>query len=118
MKHKKIDQVPTGDQMLKMLEALANPHRMRIIASLTHERSYVSELARMLQMSRPLLYMHLQRLESAGLITSSLELSSDGKAMKYVEVSPFFLQLSPELITEAVETLTTKAPNNSGKKRK
>ena len=32
--------------------------------------------------SRPLLYMHLDRLEKAGLVTGQLELSDDGKAMK------------------------------------
>jgi len=38
--------------------------------------------ARRLGTSRPLLYMHLDRLEKAGLVTGQLELSDDGKAMK------------------------------------
>ena len=37
--------------------------------------------ARRLGTSR-LLYMHLDRLEKAGLVTGQLELSDDGKAMK------------------------------------
>ena len=37
---------------------------------------------RRLGTSRPLLYMHLDRLEKAGLVTGQLELSDDGKAMK------------------------------------
>jgi predicted transcriptional regulator len=59
---------------------------------------HVSELARRLGMSRPLLYMHLDRLEKAGMITGQLELSEDGKAMKYFELAPFDLRVNPETI--------------------
>ena len=69
----------TGDQLLAMLSALANPHRLRIVAALTRDgRNYVSQLAREVGISRPLLHLHLQKLEEAGLVTSKLELSSDG----------------------------------------
>lgn len=122
MKHiNKHPDPPSGDYLLKVLEALANPHRLRIVATLTKERNYISELARVLKMSRPLLYMHLQRLEKAELITSSLELSKDGKAMKYVAITPFMLQLNPEIIKEAAKTLTiktTKSAGSDGKKNK
>ena len=71
-----------GDQLLAMIAALANPHRLRIIAALaTGGRNYVSQLARELGRSRPLLHLHLQKLESAALVTSHLELSQDGKAL-------------------------------------
>ncbi len=92
--------------MLRMLAALANPHRLRVIAALAGGRNYVSQLARQLEMSRPLLHMHLQRLESAGLVTSALELSDDGKAMRFFEVTPFALLLTPATIAEAAPTLT------------
>ena len=100
--------VPSGDELVKMLEAMANPHRLRIIALLVDRRIHVSQLAREVMISRPLLYMHLKRLESAGLVTSQLELSEDGKAMNYYEVIPFAFRLSPESIAEAVKTLTIK----------
>lgn len=96
----------TGDELLRVLAALGNPHRLRIVATLVRGRQYVSQLAREVGMSRPLLYMHLQRLEAAGLVTGSLELSKDGKAMKYYEVAPFVVHLTPEVIAEAVRTLT------------
>lgn len=86
-----------------MLTAAANPHRLRIIAELAGGRVHVSELARRLGMSRPLLYMHLDKLEKAGLVTGHLELSEDGKAMKYFELAPFELRLTPEMITKAVQ---------------
>lgn len=91
-----------------MLEAMANPHRLKIIALLTGRRIHVSQLAREVMISRPLLYMHLKRLETAGLVTSKMELSEDGKAMNYYEVTPFVLHLSPERIAEAAKTLTVK----------
>src|SRR5215211_6470861 len=101
----------SGDDLLRMLAALANPHRLQIVGALTGERNYVSQLARELGISRPLLHMHLQRLEAAGLVTGVLELSEDGKAMKYFEVTPFALSLTPERIAEAIKTLTFDQPD-------
>src|SRR5215218_4803065 len=103
----------TGDELLAALSALANPHRLRIVASLTQGRNYVSQLARDLGIGRPLLHMHLQRLETAGLVTSRLELSDDGKAMRYFEVAPFLLDVSPGGIAGAVETLLNESPGDS-----
>lgn len=97
---------PSGDALLAILSALANPHRLRVVAALARHREYVSQLAREIGMSRPLLHMHLQRLEAAGLVRGVLELSDDGKAMKYFEVTPFALELSPARIAEAVATLS------------
>jgi DNA-binding transcriptional ArsR family regulator len=98
-----------GDQLLAMLAALANPHRLRIIASLASGgRNYVSQLARELGISRPLLHLHLQKLEDAGLVASQLELSSDGKALNYFEVTSFDFELTPAAIAEAAKTLTAK----------
>lgn len=85
-----------------MLTAVASPHRLRVIAELGSGRVHVSELARRLGLSRPLLYMHLDRLEKAGLVTGRLELSEDGKAMKYFELAPFELRLTAETIIEAL----------------
>lgn len=98
----------TGDQLLAALAALSNPHRLRVVAVLAAGgRNYVSQLARELNISRPLLHLHLQKLEDAGLVTSQLELSADGKALNYFEASPFAIELTPAAIAEAVNTLTT-----------
>jgi DNA-binding transcriptional ArsR family regulator len=90
------------EELLTTLTAVANPLRLRIIAELAEGRVHVSELARRLGISRPLLYMHLDRLEKAGIVTGHLELSEDGKAMKYFELAPFELRLTAEVITEAL----------------
>jgi len=89
-----------------MLGALANPHRLRIVAALsTNGRNYVSQLARDVGISRPLLHLHLQKLEEAGLVTSKLELSADGKALNYFEVAPFAVELTPAAIAKAAASL-------------
>jgi hypothetical protein len=49
--------------------------------------------------------MHLQRLEAAGLIAGTLELSG-GTAMKFYEVTPFTLTLTPAAIAAAAQSLT------------
>ena len=102
-------QLSAGDELLAMLSALANPHRLRIIAALSSNgRNYVSQLAREIGISRPLLHLHLQKLEGAGLVTSRLELSNDGKALNYFEVSNFGFDLTPAAIAEAANSLTIK----------
>jgi|SRR5580698_9920899 DNA-binding transcriptional ArsR family regulator len=98
-----------GDQLLAVLAALANPHRLRVIAALARGgRNYVSQLAREIGISRPLLHLHLQKLEDAGLVASRLELSSDGKALNYFEVRDFAFALTPAAIAAAAQSLTTK----------
>ena len=96
----------SGDALLLALAALASPQRLRIVAALAEGREYVSRLARRLETSRPLLHMHLRRLEAAGLVTGTLELSEEGKAMKYYEVTEFALELTPAAIAQAAKTLT------------
>ena len=102
---------PTGDDLLEMLAALANPIRLRIVATLAADgRDYVSHLARVIGVSRPLLHMHLQRLEAAGLLVGNLELSEDGKAMKFYDVADFDLRLTAEALAQAAKTLTKSDP--------
>ncbi|QNM96016.1 ArsR/SmtB family transcription factor [Chitinimonas koreensis] len=99
-------QHPAGDQLLAMLAALANPHRLKIIAALkSRGRNYVSQLAREIGISRPLLHLHLQKLEEAGLVVSRLELSQDGKALNFFEVVEFDVELTPAAIAEAAQSL-------------
>ena len=95
----------TGDALLRVLATLANPHRLRVVAALAQERNYVSRLARDLGISRALLQVHLRKLEAAGLVSSVIEVSEDGKAMKFYEVTPFALDLTPKTIIDAVRTL-------------
>lgn len=102
----------TGDELLQVLSTLASPHRMRVLAELVGGRVYVSELARRLGISRALLQVHLRKLEKAGLVTARLELSDDGKALKFYEAAPFALHLTPDSIAAAATTLTDAAADS------
>ncbi|MEU7134347.1 winged helix-turn-helix domain-containing protein [Streptomyces sp. NPDC046261] len=92
----------TSEELLAVLAAVGHAQRLRIIAELAEGRMYVSELARRLGVSRPLLYMHIERLEKAGLVVGNLELSEDGKALKYFELAPFDLRLTVDTILAAL----------------
>jgi DNA-binding transcriptional ArsR family regulator len=97
--------MPSGDGLVEILATLANPQRLRVIAALGQERNYVSQLARSLGISRPLLQVHLKRLQSAGLVRSHIELSEDGKAMNFYELVPFHLELTPATLAAAAVAL-------------
>ncbi len=99
----------TGDSLLRVLTTLANPHRLRVVAALAQQRNYVSQLARELGISRALLQVHLRKLQAAGLVTAAIEVSEDGKAMKFYEVTPFAVELTPKAIMAAAATLTAGA---------
>ena len=95
-----------GERLIAVLAALANGHRLRILATLAAQgRQYVSQLAREVGISRPLLHLHLQKLETVGLVRSRLELSSDGKALNYFEVTKFDIELTPAIIAKAAASL-------------
>ncbi len=94
-----------GDELLALLAALAHPIRMRIVAAVIESSTYVSQLARDLGISRPLLHMHLQKLEAAGVVVGRMEVSEDGKAMRYVEVTDFAQHLDAATLARAASSL-------------
>jgi predicted transcriptional regulator len=104
-------QTMAGDELLRVLGTLANPHRLRVVAALAGHRNYVSQLARELGISRALLQVHLRKLETAGLVSADIEVSADGKAMKFYQVTLFAVLLTPEVIEAAARTLTSDAAN-------
>jgi DNA-binding transcriptional ArsR family regulator len=108
----------SGDELALRLGALASPQRLRILAALAHGRRYVSELAREVGLSRPLVHAHLAKLAAAGLVTSELELSQEGHAIRYVKATDFELTLTPAAIAEAVATMTIpdRAPGRTGRR--
>lgn len=99
----------TGDALVQVLATLASPHRLRVLAALAGGRAYVSQLARELGISRALLQAHLKKLEQAGLVSAHLELSRDGRALKYYAVVPFTVHLTPEIVAVAAAGLADAA---------
>jgi predicted transcriptional regulator len=85
---------------------MAGDDLVRVVATLARERNYVSRLARELGISRALLQVHLRKLEAAGLVAAHLELSEDGKAMKFYEVNEFVYTLTPKSVAQAAQSLT------------
>ena len=83
------------------LAALGHPLRLRIVARLDEGPVHVSELARELEVSRPLLYMHLGKLEEAGYVVSELRIEG-GRAMRYYTNSDFELILTPAWISASL----------------
>ena len=88
------------DDYTRLFDALSHPMRIKIFGTLADERRYVSELAKLMNMSRPLLYMHLRKLEEAGIVEGCHEIMESGKAGKYYEAVPFSIALSGGLLTE------------------
>ena len=97
----------------KLFDALSHPMRIKIIGVLSEKRRYVSELAKVLNMSRPLLYMHLKKLEDAAIVIGSYEISESGKSMKYYEIKPFAIHLTPELLTTLAQSIPIEPSNKS-----
>ncbi|MBY0147861.1 ArsR family transcriptional regulator [Neobacillus niacini] len=98
----------SGDELLLVLEALSNPHRLKIIAVLSEGRQYVSHLARELGISRPLLYLHLQKLEEANIVSSDMEILETGQAAKYYQLNDFQFELNEKNIHDLSSSLTMK----------
>jgi DNA-binding transcriptional ArsR family regulator len=115
-----VDMKLSGSELVRLLSALSSPHRLRILAALAGGSVHVSQLARDVGLSRPLVHMHLRRLEAAGLVSGRLELSDDGKALRFFEVTPFAIPLTPDLVVEASRTLgdESELQTNSEKEEK
>lgn len=92
------------EQLSATLSAVASPQRLTILSELASGRVHISELARRVGMSRALLYMHLAKLEATGFVGTSLELSSEGTALKYVSLAPFSLVIDINAIEQAMAT--------------
>lgn len=100
---------------LFQLQALANPVRLWIIAELHRNGArYVSELARAAGISRPLLKMHLRKLEAAQLVTSEIGTADNGKAANFFRIVPFDLPISPETIAGTEPLPTTLSTRKDG----
>ena len=97
----------------KLFDALSHPMRIKVVGILSEKRRYVSELAKIMNMSRPLLYMHLKKLEEAAIITGSYEISETGKSMKYYEIKSFDIHLTAELLTSLSTTISVETSSKN-----
>ncbi|MFZ2070790.1 MAG: winged helix-turn-helix domain-containing protein [Halobacteriota archaeon] len=93
----------TRDGIINLCGTLSNKHRLRIIAALSEKRKHTSELARELELSRPLLCLHLRNLEEVGILIGKTELGIGNRARKYYELRDFELCLNGKKIREVLE---------------
>ncbi|MCX9083634.1 MAG: metalloregulator ArsR/SmtB family transcription factor [Candidatus Methanoperedens sp.] len=91
--------------LAELLNALGNEHSLKILAILSGCECYVSELARDVGISRPLLYLHLKKLENAGLVESEIRhFEEPPYTKKFYKAKNFELILSLDKIREIVNT--------------
>ena len=100
------------DQVLsRHLHAIADPTRRKILQALKARNACslgketglcACDIEERIHLSQPTISHHMAILEKAGLVAGHLELSADGKAMKYFELAPFELRLNADVITEAL----------------
>ena len=91
------------DEIINLCGTLSNKHRLCIIAALSERRKYTSELVRELDVSRPLLYLHLRNLEEVGILKGKTELGKGNRARRYYELCDFKLWLNGKKIKEVLE---------------
>lgn len=88
------------DEMVKTLKVLANPIRLKMIASLSEKPKHVYALAKELRLPYPLAYLHLDGLKKQGLVK---EVREEKKvkglpSVKYYAPSDFKFVLTPDNI--------------------
>ncbi len=89
--------------LAEILNALGNEHSLAIMAALAGGECYVSELAKIVGISRPLLYLHLKKLENAGLVESEIRhFEEPPYTKKFYKAKNFELILSLSRIKEIV----------------
>ena len=96
--------VQSVEELVRIGEALSNPIRVRILKMLCEKEWYVYEMAKVLGISRQLLYLHLKKLEKAGLVESELRLEPDDpRAKKYYRAKPFRIIIDNEVVKSLKE---------------
>ncbi len=89
-------------ELSAFFEALAHPIRLKILKLLSKGDKYISEIARELEISRPLLYMHLNKLSKAGLVEMYIQHSDEPPYVRrYVRAKRYLVKLLlPDLQVE------------------
>ena len=90
----------TLQQIVNIGEAISHPLRLKLLYMLSGREWYVYELAKELNISRQVLYLHLKRLEKAGFVESDLRLEdNDMRAKKFFKLKGFEVELGVDDLT-------------------
>ena len=82
----KIEEVIHMKPADNILQIVGNETRRRILALLSEEPHYISQIAKKLDVTQPAILKHLSLLQKAGLIESSLRKNPLGAARKYYTI--------------------------------
>jgi ArsR family transcriptional regulator len=86
---------PTMQKIVDIGEAIRHPLRLKILHLLSQREWYIYELARELNVSRQVLYLHLKRLEKAGFVEGDLRLEEDDmRAKNFYRLKDFNVALN------------------------
>lgn len=100
-------QRPDIDRSSRLLKALADPTRLRLVQVLLERSCYVEELAERLALSAPTISFHLKKLEQAGLVR--------GQKQQYYVV----YHLRPELLDQKLlDLVATDAPQPAAEEQR
>ncbi len=80
----------TLKKLVDICDALSNPLRVKLLAILADKEWYIYELAKKLNVSRQILYLHLKKLEKAGLVESNYKLEEGDPRVKRFYRAKFF----------------------------
>ncbi|UCH57880.1 MAG: winged helix-turn-helix transcriptional regulator [Candidatus Bathyarchaeota archaeon] len=94
-----------AQKLVTTLKALANPIRLRIIASLVDEPKHAYALAKEMGLSYPLTHLHLKGLRKMGLVKEiEHETKTEGRpSARTYAPSKFELLLTPERIRDILK---------------
>lgn len=59
--------------------------------------------------------MHLKKLETARLVTSAMEISESGKAMKFFSLDDFRIEATKELLSDLSKNIVIESPEKDSK---
>lgn len=92
---------PTMQKIVDVGEVIQHPLRLKIIHLLSQREWYVYELAKTLNVSRQILYLHLKRLEKAGFVEWDLRLEADDmRAKNFYRLKEFKVELDIDDLDE------------------
>ncbi|WP_456328234.1 ArsR/SmtB family transcription factor [Archaeoglobus sp.] len=83
--------------LVDVCDALSHPFRVKVLKMLLEREWSIYELAKELKVSRQLLYLHIRKLEKAGLVESDVRLE-ELRVKRYYKAKKFKIVLSDELI--------------------
>lgn len=94
------------EKLAKKTRALGHPLRLRIVSLLAEEGEdlYLNEIAKRLKINRALAKIHLNKLESAGIVKSRVVLvEGEARALRYYNLQDFEIHISPKLLKKEFE---------------